>query len=192
MTIKKFTIFTSIIIGIIIVTSIVLGCVKIDNGLKFDEPQKFKVYAKSSIGLEYSKETTPSKYNELNNLYKEMTNLSIFKYMINGVGLDIEPGQDMAENEDSWLESNKSNYYCLEVIFEDKQSTVVNVNGDTKVVEFYALIMKVEKSVTGKEVALYFSTSEGSSKSYSKNPLLVMAKQNKVFKFIDKVSEKED
>jgi len=75
------------------------------------------------------------------------------------------------------------------MIFDEKQSVVVTAEGNTKVVEFYALIMILDKTSNGGEAALYFSTSEGTSKSYSKSPILVNAKLNDLYDFAKSLQE---
>lgn len=184
MNLKRFSIISAVIIGLLIATLITLSCVKVNNGLSLDDPSKIIVYAKSTVGTEYSMEETPSKYKEAKKVYENITNLSVIDYMITGKSLKLEPGQDLKQKYATWKESNKSSNYCVELIFDKKQSIVVNVEGNTKVVEFYALIMMVEKSNLGREVAVYFSTSEGTSKSYSTSPILINAKQNKLYKLI--------
>ena len=184
MNLKRFGIIASIIIVLIIATTIVLGCVKVNNGLDLDQPSKIVIYNKSSVGVEYTSETTPSKYNKVKEMYEEMTSLSVFDYMLNGISLNQQASQDLSQDYATWKESNKSNNYCLELIFSEKQSVVVSINGNTKVVEFYALIMTIEESSHGKETALYFSTSSGTSKSYSTSPILVTAKQSKLYDYI--------
>ena len=191
MNLKRFSIFTSIIIAIIIATVITLSCIKIDNGLKTDEPVKFNLYAKTSVSTQYSKTETPSKFNEVNELYKEMTRLSLLDKTLTGRKMHAMPSQDIEQNYPTWKEANKSDYYCLEVIFEEKQSITVSIDGNTKVIDFYGLIMKVTKSTTSKEVAMYFSTSEGTYKSYSTSPILINANQSGMYKYIDKLAEKE-
>lgn len=182
MNLKRFSIISAVIIGLIIATIITLACIKVDNGLSLDDPSKIIIYSKSTVGTQYSLEETPSKYRQAKKAYEEMTNLSVIDYMITGKSLKLEPSQDVKQKLDTWKETNKSNNYCVELIFDEKQSVVVSVDGDTKVVEFYALIMIVNKTTYSHEVAMYFSTSEGTSKSYTTSPILVKAKQNALYK----------
>ena len=185
MTIKKFSIFTSIIISIVLITSIVLGCVKVDNGLDIANPDKILIYKETSTGLELTASGRPKDYKKVKNLYNEMTNLSILDHMLNGRGIKDMPSQDIDGLNGTWKESYKTSGYCIELIFDEQQSVVVNVDGSTKVLEFYGLIMRVTKTTLGEETAIYYSSSTGSSKSYSGNPILVATKQNKLYKFID-------
>lgn len=188
MTLKKFGIFTGIIAAIIVITTIVLSCIRVDCGLGLT-PDKIIVYSESSVGVEYTEETTPSRYNKLNSLLNSSTNLSIIDYMFRGVSLNSKPSQDIDNEYSRWSENNKSNGYCVELIFNDKQTVIVSIDGDTKVVEFYGLIFMVEDSIASREVAIYFSTSEGSSKSYTTNPMLLNAKQNKLLSYLIEINE---
>jgi len=191
MNLKRFSIIASVIIGLIIATIITLSCIKVDSGLDIDNPSKIIVYAKNSVGVQYSMEETPSKYKKAKKCYEDMTNLSIFDYMVTGKSLKQKPSQDINQKYETWKESNKNTFYCVELIFKEKQSVIVTIDGKTKVVEFYALIMKVDKTTTSEEVAMYFSTSEGTSKSYSTSPILINAKQNKLYDLAKSLVEKD-
>ncbi|MBQ3158219.1 MAG: hypothetical protein IJB98_00830 [Clostridia bacterium] len=185
MTIKKFSIFTSIIVAIVLITSIVLSCVKVDNGLDIASPDKILIYKETSTALELTIEKRPGDYKKVKKLYNDMTNLSIMDRMLNSRGIKDMPGQDIDNINGTWKDSYKTTGYCIELIFDEQQSVVVSVDGNTKVLEFYGLIMRVTKTVLGEETAIYYSSSTGSSKSYNSNPILVATKQNKLYKFID-------
>ena len=192
MNLKRFSIISAIIIGLLIATLITLACVKVDNGLSINDPSKIIVYTKSTVGTEYSEEKTPAKYKKVKKLYNEMTNLSVIDYMITGKSLRLEPSQDLDQEYPTWDNSkNKSNYYCVELIFDEKQSIIVNIDGNTKVIEFYALIMTIQKSNLSREVAVYFSTTEGTSKNYSSSPILINAKQNGLFEYIQSMNDEK-
>lgn len=191
MNLKRFSIISAVIIGILIATLVTLSLIRVDNGLSLDEPSKIIVYSKTTVGKQYTEEETPSMYKKAKKLYEEMTNLSVIDYMVSGKSLRQEPSQDIDQHYDTWKESNKSSFNCVELIFDEEQSIIVNVNGNTKVVEFYALIMKVEKSATGREVAMYFSTSSGTSKSYSTSPILINAKQNDLYKLAESLVDED-
>ena len=109
---------------------------------------------------------------------------------LNGKNLKLEPSQDVKQKYSTWKESNKSDNYCMELIFEEKQSIIVTVDGNTKVIEFYGLIMVLNKTSNGAEVAMYFSTSEGTSKNYTTSPILVNAKQNGLYKLAASLASK--
>lgn len=190
MTLKKFGIISSVIVSILVVITIVLSCVKVNCGLMLSAPSKFLLYNETSVSIALTEKNNPGDFKKMNELYNQMTNLSIINYMVNNKAIKSKPGQDLDDKYSRWIGTNKSENVCLELIYDDKQTIIVEVDGDTKIIEFYGLIMIVNNNVIGSEVAIYFSTSESETKSYSQNPILVNAKQNKLYKFIQEVSNK--
>ena len=184
MSLKKFSIISSIIATLIVISVIVLGCIKINNGLALNDPDKILVYSKSTIAKEYTKQDSPKVYGELKSLYENMTNLNLFDYMLSKNDINTKPTQDLENKFKSWTGSNKENGYCLEFIYNTRQTIVVTIDGDTKVVEFYALIMQVEENKGVQKIAMYFSLSTGSSKTYSDSPIIVLGNQNGLFSYI--------
>lgn len=185
MSFKKFSIIASAIASFVLIVVIICGCLRVNNGLHLNDPDKILVYSKSTVAKEYSKDDTPKKYGELNNLYKNMTNLNLFDYMISKNDIFTKPTQDISNNNGSWNNINKQNGYCLEFIYNKSQTIVVSVDGDTKVIEFFGLIMQVEENKGVKNIAMYFSTSTGSSKTYTDSPIVVIGNQNRLFNYIN-------
>lgn len=186
MTLKKFSIFTSIIVGIMIITTVVLACIKVDGGLGIT-PDRAIVYLKSTSGTQCDASHNTAHFDKIVKYYKDMTKLSIADYMFKGKALNATAGQDYYNEEtDTWSTSNKQENYCLELTFKEKQSIIVTVDGNTKVVDFYGLIMVLKRSVLSQQVALYFSTVEDfeQTKSYSKSPILINANQTKLVKYL--------
>ena len=190
MNFKKFSIFASIIAALIVIMVVIFGCLRINNGLALKDPDSILVYAKSAVAKEYTEKDSPKIYGELKDLYNNMTNLNVLDYMLSKNDVNPKPTQDLDNKFKEWTNTNKSNGYCLEFIFSDtnKQAVVVTVDGDTKVIEFYGLIMKVEGNAGVQRVALYFSNSTGSSKNYSTNPIVVIGKQNNLFKYLNELN----
>lgn len=194
MTLKKFSIISAVIAVLLIAVVTVLACVRVDNGINVDEPTKILVYAKTSTPITYSEEETPKKFNELKKLYKEMTNLTILQHAVSGNKIKKQPAQDVEGKNGNWTSSNKSSYNCIELKFDKEQKIIINVDGDTRVINFTALIMKIEDKKKVEEVAIYFSQTdvETDSKSYKSNPIIVKAQQNKLFEYIEKIAENKE
>ena len=189
MNLKKFSIISLIIIGIIAVTTIVLSCVKVNNPLEVDNPSKIIVYAESSSALvTCTEKDRPSDYKKLVDGVKDMTNLSIFECMLNDYDLKRMASQNVDKEYPSFSKSTlTSNNHCIELIFENKQEIIISCEGDTKVIEFYALIFTLEKSTSGQEIELYYSTSTDEYKTYTKTPILINAKTNKLLKLVKSI-----
>lgn len=187
MSIKKFSILTSIVVGIMLVVTIVLSCITVNVPVSA-VPDQFIVYNETAAGTTYDSHR-PTKYEQLCKLYKKMTKLSIFDYMVKGHSLVKKPTQDLDNDKGNWTDNNKSNYVCLEMLFDEEQVVVVEIDGDTKAIRFNSLIMKVEKSTLSHDVAIYFSTSTSSYRSYQANPIVVHANQNKLYKYIKSLAD---
>ena len=191
MNFKKFAIVACSFIIVILATMITLGCVKVNSKLDIDEPKTFIYYDNSTVGIKKSSDE-PKIYNNLKKYVSEMTDLSIFDYMAKGISLKAKPSQDY-DNQYKYSYNMKEKGICLEMQFEKTQSIVVEIDGNTKVVEFTGLIMAVKNSAQAQEVALFFSTSSGDSKSYKEeNPILIVAKQNKLYKYISSLAISND
>ena len=189
MNFKKFAIFSCVIVAIIAATMVVLGCIRVNSKLDIEEPTTFVYYLKTSVGLEKTKTDSPKIYNNLKKKVDEMTNLSIFDYMAKGISLKAKPGQDYDNNFPPYRNLNKEEGFFLEMQYERTQTIVVEIDGNTKVVEFTGLMMQVKNSARASEVALYFSTSTGSSKSYKDNPIIIVAKQKNLYRYLNTLVE---
>lgn len=192
MNFKKFAIVACSFVLIILATMITLGCVKVNSKLDIDEPTTFVYYVKSTVGVKKSSDE-PKIYNNLKKYVNEMTDLSIFDYMAKGISLKAKPGQDY-DNQYIYSYSMKENGVCLEMQFDKTQSIVVEIDGNTKVIEFTGLLMEIKSSSKAQEVALFFSTSTGESKTYDgcENPILIVAKQNKLYDYISSLVTEEE
>lgn len=185
MNVKKFAIAVSVFIGVIAIIMVTLGCIHINHGLDIDDPESFIIYTKSTVGKPVTYEDTPSRYKDINKQISNMTSLNIFDYMVKGISLNAGVGQDLSNQfEKDWNNQNKSDSYCVEMIFKEKQSIVVTVDGNTKVIEFYALIFELPDTNKASYIPVYFSNSTGTSKSYQSNPLVIVAKTGKLAKLI--------
>ena len=116
MNLKRFSIISSIIMGVLIVTLVTLSLIRVDNGLNLDDPSKIILYPKTSAGTHYTEDETPGKFKQAKKLYEEMTNLSVLDYMLAGKSLNQEPSQDVDQIYNTWKEANKTNSYCMELI----------------------------------------------------------------------------
>ena len=181
---KKFSIVASIIAALIVVMVVIFGCLKVNNGLEINNPDSILVYSKSVVANEYTLEETPSVYNKLKSLYKEMTNLTVFDFMLSKNDIHTKPTQDINNKYKEWTNVNKQSGYCVVFLYNEKQSIIISIDCDTKVIEFYGLIMQVSENVGVQKIALYFSTTSGSSKTYSDSPIVVIGKQKAMFNYV--------
>ncbi len=192
MTIKKFSIFTSIIAGIIIVLLVTLSCIKV-NGNITGAPDRAIAYLKSSTGVTCDETRNAKHFEKIKKLYSQMTNVSVFDYLASGEAVDTFSTQDLDDNKNYPSSTEKQENYCLELIFKDKQTVIIKIDGDTKVIEFYSILFVVKKSALSEVVEVYYSSTEDfeSSKSYynCKKPLYLRANGNKLVKYLSYMEE---
>lgn len=193
MNFKKFAIIAASFLGLIFIAMIVLACIHVNDGLEISKPDTYNVYINSRTATGgYTENDTPKVYSKIDKLYKEMTNLNLVDYMAKGMSFkSVKPGQNL-EKGDEFDESVKESGICLELVYEEKQTIVVEIDGNTKVIEFYSIIMQVENQRKCREISVYFSTSSGSYKTYQENAILIVGKQSKLYNYLSSLKVSND
>ena len=187
MNLKRFSIISAIIVGLVLVATIVLSCVKIDNPLQIATAEKITVYSQTSAGVDFSMKDTPAKYKRLVKEIENMTKLTIFDCMLKDYDLKREPSQDVDKKYPTFDKSKTTTEkYCVELVFDEEQEMKVVVDQDTKVIKFTALIFALSSENGGQELALYYSTTGVNEdyKTYTTQPILIKAKTNKLLEYI--------
>ena len=187
MNLKRFSIISAIIVGLVLVATIVLSCVKIDNPLQIATADKITVYSQTSAGVDFSMKDTPAKYKRLVKEVENMTKLTIFDCMLKDYDLKREPSQDVDKKYPTFDKSKTTTEkYCVELVFDEEQEMKVVVDQDTKVIKFTALIFALSSENSGQELALYYSTTGVNEdyKTYTTQPILIKAKTNKILEYI--------
>ena len=187
MNLKRFSIISAIIVGLVLVATIVLSCVKIDNPLQIATADIITVYSQTSAGVDFSMKDTPAKYKRLVKEVENMTKLTIFDCMLKDYDLKREPSQDVDKKYPTFDKSKTTTEkYCVELVFDEEQEMKVVVDQDTKVIKFTALIFALSSENSGQELALYYSTTGVNEdyKTYTTQPILIKAKTNKILEYI--------
>ena len=186
MNIKKFGIISGIFIGLIIVLTIVLSCVKTTTFLSINEPSSITVYNRNTIGTTYSKANTKAKFNELYDKIKNMGKLSILDRAVNKIEVNDSISQDVDKKLPTWAgDKNLKNNICIEMKFEETQSQIVYVNGSSKKIDFKQLIFVVPEDGKTQEIAIYFMISSGAT--YSASPMLLNANCKNLVNYIKNI-----
>ena len=126
MNLKRFSIISAIIVGLVLVATIVLSCVKIDNPLQIATADKITVYSQTSAGVDFSMKDTPAKYKRLVKEVENMTKLTIFDCMLKDYDLKREPSQDVDKKYPTFDKSKTTTEkYCVELVFDEEQEMKV-------------------------------------------------------------------
>lgn len=191
MSIKKFSIYASIILSFMVIACIICCFIIIPTPIELkNEPTSITVYNYeiSSTGVTATK--TNTKANDFDKLYNEFintTNFSVFERILTGANIYKKPSQDVNQTKPTWS-SAKSKAATIELSFKEKESIVVYVDGYSKKIDFYGLAMVVSSSLQVHEVSLYFKTTAGGT--YTSTPILIQMKTNKLYKQISTIDFK--
>ena len=186
MDLKKFSIFSSIIIGSMMILCIVFSFIVIPTPFRVsEEPNSITVYnyQKSSTGTTYTKTNSGKKtYEKLYAEFVNMTNLSVFERAASGVNIYSKATQDLNQSQPTWANA-KSNNITMELSFKNKQSIILSINGNTKQIDFYGLAFVVNNYNFVNDIILYYKTT--STGSYTSSPIILGAKTNNIYKIIN-------
>lgn len=184
MNLKKFGIISEIFIAIIIVLSIVLSCVTTTTSMEMADPATITVYDHNVLGTTYSKENTPTKYKNLLNEIRNIGKMSVLTRAINKVELHDTISQDINGDFANWAgDSNLKNNICIELKFNETQSQIVYVDGDSKQIDYKQLIFILPEDGKVQEMAIYFMISSGAN--YSASPMLMTVNCKNLFNYIN-------
>ncbi|MEG1581633.1 MAG: hypothetical protein RR334_00535 [Clostridia bacterium] len=183
---KKYIAIFCSFISIIFVIFVTFLCVPINQKLNFEKPDSIFVYNKTLTGIELSNDNQKSNYEKVYNEFLNMTNVSIFNRLriTNTVYYGIS--QDLSGSASSaWNSSMKGTHTCIEFRYSKFNKVLVNLNGNTRLIETKTLIFRIE----GKNELLkvYYAINEDSEnpqyvsdgKSY---PLLITASTKEMLK----------
>ncbi|MBQ4123903.1 hypothetical protein IJD44_09350 [bacterium] len=184
MNIKKFSIYSSIITAVIVIACIVCCFIVIPTPFTFEnEPKSITVYNynKSSKGETVTKNGAYSNYyNTLVKEFQKTTTFTVFERIVSGANIYKKASQDIKQTKPTW--SSVKRGVTIEISFQEKESIVVFVDGDSKLIEYYGLAMVVQPSSNVHEVSLYFNTKQDGS--YTSSPILIQMKTEKLYKLI--------
>lgn len=189
MELKKFTIYSTVIVSLLLISCIVCCFIIIPTPYSFTEkPSSITVYnyTKSSTGITVTQTNThKNDYDKLYENFVTSTNLSIFERIVSGANIYEKPSQDISQKRPTWSTA-KSGNVTMELSFDNKQSIVVFVNGNSKQIDFYGVAMVVSSSNLVHEVALYYKTTKNGS--YTSSPILLQAKTRNLYKIISSIN----
>lgn len=171
---KKFSIFAIIISAVIIAVSLTLCFVKTDTygeKLNLSAPEYFVVYDGSEAGTKI--DSSNADFEKLSNAFLSMTNVSIFSRLVFAGVLDEDVSQEQITNISAGYYSStmKHQNTCIEACYNEKQAQIVNIDGNTRVIEYYSLLFEISSSGT-RRVYIYFDSDNITNHTYNGLPLI--------------------
>lgn len=180
---KHFAIFSGIFIGLIIILTIVLACVKTTTSLSMQNPSSILIYNRSVGAVTYDEKNFKLKYENLLKEIKNIGKLSILDRASKKIEVNEKISQDISKKYSAWAEDkNLKNNICVELKFDKIQSQIVYFEGNTKKIDYKQLIFIVPEDGKTQEIAIYFMISDGAN--YSQSPMLMHANCSSLIKYI--------
>lgn len=183
---KKFGIFSISIICVIIITSFVLGFIKTSNKLNQTRPCAFYIYNHSTTSTEVTESSNSDLFNKLCDELDNITNITIANRLIQGGKLSEEPTQDISQTYgEVTLNLIKFEHIVIEVVFAEKQQQIVNIGGNSKMLEYYSLAFAIDDTNPKMNVmCLSLTPPANSHKVYNGSPMLVRSSTSGLFNAI--------
>ena len=187
MNIKKFSIFSTIILSVMVIACIICCFITIPTPMEFvNDPTSITVYdySQSTTGITASKTNTKSdSYYKLLKAFKDTTTLTVFQRIASGANIYKKPSQDLEQKSPTW--SSAKGGKTIEMSFNEKESMIVYVDGNSKKIDFYGLAMVVSSSRFIHEVCLYFKTTANGT--YSSAPIIIQMNTRGLYNLIKSI-----
>ena len=196
---KVFIIISSVIMSLTLIMIIVMSLVKVNVKMDIDQnPETIYIYNKSTVA--YTKKSnntnglksTDKEYSEIMKFINEMTNISVFTRLMNGIGLDAKPEQDLDGTFIKYDDDLKTSHVAVEMLYKGSKDSIIYYNGNSKTVNFSTIIFIIPIGDKISDVAIYFSeyNYDGSStdrETYYKNcvPVYVKAQTKKLTNYVN-------
>lgn len=189
---KKIFIILACVISALTASFLITVCsVKSNVGIAIGNPYSIVVFNQSTTGREVKNEETISEFNkQMNNV----TNLTVFDKLVNGVTIKNRIYQDSSGKFAKWSTDLLNKNLVIEVIYNKMQDLIVYDGDDTRVVSYYCISFVIPKTDDFTEIAVYYSITSNADNnekndSYRENtPLILYGNASDFIEFAKTIS----
>ena len=189
---KKIFIILACVISALTASFLITVCsVKSNVGIAIGNPYSIVVFNQSTTGREVKNEETISEFNkQMNNV----TNLTVFDKLVNGVTIKNRIYQDSSGKFAKWSTDLLNKNLVIEVIYNKMQDLIVYDGDDTRVVSYYCISFVIPKTDDFTEIAVYYSITSNTDNnekndSYRENtPLILYGNASDFIEFAKTIS----
>ena len=174
---KKIFIAIACAISAITASFIISVCnIKSNVGIAIGTPYSIVVFNHSTTGKEIKNEETIDKfYNEMN----EITDVSVFDKLVNGVTIKNRIYQDSSNKFAKWSTDLLNDNLVIEIIYNSMQDLIVYDENDTRVISYYCISFVIPDTKDFTEIAAYYSLTSNvdnneKNDSYRSNTPLIL------------------
>ncbi len=188
---KKIFIAIACVISAITASFVISVCnIKSNVGIALGTPYSIVVFNHSTTGKEIKNEETINKfYNEMN----EITNVSVFDKLVNGVTIRNRIFQDSSNKFAKWSTDLLNDNLVVEIIYNSMQDLIVYDGKDTRVISYYCISFVIPDTKDFTEIAVYYSLTSNvdnneKNDSYRSNtPLILYGNASEFAEFVKTV-----
>lgn len=164
---KVFSIISALIMVAVASLLISLSVIKKNVNLDLGQPETILVYNKSINPTKTGGyKTSDKEFNQILNSFNNITNLSLFDWLIHNASLDIMPSQDVNAVYTKYNSDFKNDFLALEFVFggdNAQQDVILRIGEDTKVISFSAILFIIPENNEYGDIVAYYSLINGTS-----------------------------
>ena len=190
---KKIFIVIACVISALTASFILTVCnVKSNVGIAVGSPYSIVVFDHATTGKEIKNEETIKKFHDK---MAEITDVSVFDKLINGVTIKNRIYQDSEKKFTKWSTDLFNNNMVIEIIYDAMQDLIVYDGNDTRVISYYCISFVIPDTDNFTEIAVYYSLTSNADNnekndSYSSNtPLILYGNASEFAEFVESVVE---
>lgn len=199
---KVFIIISSVIMSLTLIMILVMSLIKVNVKLDIDdEPFQIYVYNKDIVAYKNDNGNgyfvdTDKEYKEIIKQLNNMTNISVFKRLMNGISLDAKPEQDLDGTFTTYSSDLKKNYIAIELLYKGDRDSIVYYDGSSKTISYSSLIFIITQDKNITDIAIYYGSNENSATTRetrykSNSPIYVKAQTKSIVNYINKLTAKD-
>ncbi len=186
---KVFSIISACLIVAIISLLICLSVIKKNVNLNLGMPEAIIIYNKSQTPKKSGGyKSSDEEYNKILETYNNITNLTLFDWLIHSSTLDIMPTQDVNSTYANYNTDIINNNIALEFIFSGdnaQQDVLLRIDGDTKVISFNAILFIIPSNNSYSNIVAYYSLGANKEEGYRNCQPIIF--KGRAGKFVDLV-----
>ena len=197
---KVFIIISSVIMSLTLIMILVMSLVKVN--VKMDivqDPDEIYIYNKSTVAYTPKSTTssglksTDKEYKDIMKHINDMTNISVFTRLMNGIGLDSKPEQDLDGTYIKYANDLKTTHIAVELLYTGSRDSIVYYKGNSKTVNYSAIIFVIPINEGVGDVTIYFSQNNSTTNReeyYGRCvPVHVKANTKNITKYVDNLTQ---
>lgn len=184
---KKIFVVIACVLIVIVSSFLIVICNKKQNvGVAVGSPYSIVVYNKSAAGTEIKDEEKIAKFTTV---MSDVTNLTIYDKLVNGIGVKNKIYQDSDARFKNWSLELLNDNLVIEIIYDSVHDLIVYDGDDTRVVSYFCLSIVFPTTSDINEFVVYYSLTSNTDNNekynqYAANtPFVLYGNAEELFEF---------